>query len=223
MRLNLRAFLATLLIITFSGAFGQKVDPSSALSPTAVTEYKEQAEEMVRFFGFILNSLGSNELSAKEKDVIIKESYLKVFASNKVQIEDDLDEHRTVPMNKDVQAYLKDVLFFFSTVQFEFDIQKTEFFSNTNGPDYIIVTLTRTIKGSTIDGIQVQNNQTRYIEINIDENRKELKIVSIYTAKLNEKEERRYWWSSLSPEWRNFLGAQIKFGDTLRLNDVVFL
>jgi len=219
MKIFLRIFVFMVGLICVQASFGQKPEIQPVVP---VEEYKEQAGEMVRFFAFMLNNLGSNDLTSKEKDVIIRESYLKIFASNHVQIEDDLDENRTVPLNKDVQAYLKDVLFFFRNVTFGFEIQKTEFYSNHAGPDYIIVTLTRTLTGETVDGQQLQNNLIRFVEINIDENKRELKIASIYTTKLDEKEERRYWWSSLSPEWRNYFGAEIRFGDTLQLSDIIF-
>ena len=71
-----------------------------------------KVEDQVRFLEFLLNTLGDAQSSARDKDVIIRESYLKIFRDGKVQIEDDLLADRKVVTNKDVQAYLKDIEFF---------------------------------------------------------------------------------------------------------------
>jgi len=52
----------------------------------------------------------------------------------------------------------------------------------------------------------------RYLEINYDEKNQQLKIVSIYTTKLNEKDDLRNWWNGLSQGWQQKLGKDIQVG-----------
>ena len=44
------------------------------------------------------------------------------------------------------------------------------------------VSLSRNLQGITIDGDTVNNNQPRYIEVNLDQENRDLKIASIYTT-----------------------------------------
>ena len=74
---------------------------------------EEKVKDVVAFFELLLNTLGSNSTSARDKEIVITESYAKIFRDDKVQVEDDLDENRSVITNKDIVAYLKDVDFFF--------------------------------------------------------------------------------------------------------------
>ena len=85
-----------------------------------IENYREQIRRLMGFLEFSLNTLGSSETSTREKEIIINESYLKAFLNDKVQIEDDLDENREILTYKDVQAYLKDVDFFFKEATFQF-------------------------------------------------------------------------------------------------------
>jgi hypothetical protein len=101
-------------------SFGQPQDSAQ------MAQYEEEVRQMVAFLQYSMNVLGDPTYSAKEKDVVINESYGKVFAGSHVQIEDDLDENREVVTNKDVQAYLKDVDFFFRQVVFTFTITDFE-------------------------------------------------------------------------------------------------
>jgi len=59
-----------------------------------------------------LTFLGDPTSIAKEKEIVINESYLKIFL-NKSAVWRILDENREVPLYKDVQAYLKDIGFFY--------------------------------------------------------------------------------------------------------------
>src|SRR5512133_597752 len=95
-----------------------------------VENYREQIRRLMGFLEFSLNTLGSSESSTKEKEIIITESYLKAFLNEKVQIEDDLDENREILTYKDVQAYLKDVDFFFKEATFSFDVQDIQSLKN---------------------------------------------------------------------------------------------
>ena len=207
-------FLACCPFMELKAAY---IQPQDTITKDAIKQYKEDAKGLVDFFESVLNTLGSRETTAKEKDIIVSESYSKMFMNDKVQIEDDLDENRNMPINKDVQAYLKDVDFFFTGVKFEFSIQDITYAVNEKNEMYFKVTMNRHLVGKTIKGDSVNTNRTRYMEININENTRDLKIVSIYTNKINEKEEWRTWWNNLPLEWRLVLGANVKLTDSLKI------
>lgn len=199
--------------------------PSSAqdkLTSEEIDSYRGDAEKLVSFLEFTFNTLGDPSVSVKEKDVIINQSYSKFFENEKVQIEDDLDENRALPINKDVQGYLQDIDFFFKQVQFKFTIQDVEQEVNENNQVFFKITINRNLNGVTIDGQQVNTNRLRYIEINLNDTEKDIKIASIYTTKLNEKEELRKWWNDLPLTWKEILGSNIALGDTLRMKNVLY-
>ena len=201
--------------MAFSQA-GQKpvVDTSS------IQNYREQIKRLMGFLEFSLNTLGDPETSTKEKEIIINESYSKAFLSDKVQIEDDLDENREILTYKDVQAYLKDVDFFFKKVEFNYQVQDIQSLTNDEGMTYFKVTANRNLKGETVEGEQVNNNKIRYVEINLDDEEQVLKIASIYTTKLNEAAELMSWWNGMPPEWKSILGSQYVLMDTIKLSQV---
>ncbi|GAB4345760.1 MAG: hypothetical protein OHK0038_25950 [Flammeovirgaceae bacterium] len=191
-------------------SFAQKNTPNNkgsiTLSPEQqkIENYKQQALKLVDFFHFAINTMGDEEASQKEKDVIINETFLKYFRDNKVQIEDDLVAVRQTVTNKDVQAYLKDVDFFFKNVTFEFNEQKAEYLMNEAGKPYLMVSFKRILNGITIDDENLNNSLDRFVEINIDEDTDELKIVSIYTTRLSEEEDMMNWWNSLPTALRSY-------------------
>lgn len=185
-----------------------------------IAAYKSEARQMVSFLQFSMNVLGDNTNSAKEKDIIINESYAKIFKDDKVQIEDDLDEHRDVVTNKDVQAYLKDVDFFFKQVKFEFTILDIADDVNQEGQLFFTIKMMRNLKGITVDNDSIDSDQERYIEVNVDEENKDIKIASIYTTKLSRNEELTYWWSGLDREWQSLLGADIEVKEGLMLSEI---
>src|SRR5262245_48097220 len=98
----------------------QKTTPKKVVVAPNPTEDEKKVRDLVAFFQFMLNTLGGKQTSTRDKDVMITESYAKIFRDDKVQIEDDLDTDRKVITNKDVVAYLKDVDYFFNDVKFEF-------------------------------------------------------------------------------------------------------
>ena len=198
----------------------QETDTSSSLTDEDKA-YTEQAEQLIKFLEYTFNTLGDPEVPARDKDIIINQSYLKFFRDGNVQIEDDLDENRYVVTNKDVQAYLKDINFFFKTVAFQFDIEEVSQEINEKRQAYFKVTLNRNLKGITIDGDSVNNNQNRYIEINLDERNQDMKIASIYTTRLNEDEEIANWWLNLSPAWQSFFLENMIQEDSLNISNVV--
>lgn len=214
-----------------SPAFGQKKstdktakaseEQTAASIPEEEMElYRQQAGQIVKFLESTLNFLADKQNTVKEKETIINESYLKFFWDSEVQIEDDLDTKRLVPLYKDVQAYLTDVDFFFKGAKFAYQVQDVSVMSNHAGQTFFKVTANRSLKGLTLDGDSVNTNLVRYVEINYDDNKKQIKIVSIYTTKLNEKEDLRNWWNTLSLEWQQVFGKDMKVDDGLMLSQV---
>lgn len=215
--------LLTLVVSTTLFLFsGLSVPAQEKMTSEEIDSYRSDAEKLVSFLEFTFNTLGDPSVSVKEKDVIINQSYSKFFENEKVQIEDDLDENRSIPINKDVQGYLQDIDFFFKQVQFKFTIQDVEQEINDNNQVFFKITINRNLYGVTIDGKQVNTNRLRYIEINLNDTEKDLKIASIYTTKLNEKLELRKWWNDLPPAWKEILGENISLGDSIRMKNVMF-
>lgn len=220
MRKQFKLFI-TLLFATIwmSDIYAQ--DTISQIPNEEPIDYAQQTREMVSYLEGTLNFLGDPSATVQEKEIIINESYIKIFKDDKVQIEDDLDENRKTSINKDVQAYLKDIDFFFTEARFTFDIQKVEQLVNSNNEIYFKVSLMRKLEAKTIANETVSNTRQRFIEINLDPFQKELKIVSYYTTKINEREELAYWWGSMADEWKDFFGANIMVYDTLPITKVV--
>lgn len=182
--------------------------------------YRNEAKQLISFLEFAVNTIGDEDISAKEKDVIINESYLKIFRDPEIQIEDDLDPSREVVTNKDVQAYLKDVDFFFRNVKFKFVIDQITDGVNHEGQLFFIVKMNRTMDGIGIEGDTVHSVLPRFVEINIDREEKDLKIASIYTTKLSRKEELKAWWTGLPAPWKLLFGAEVPISDEYYLYDV---
>ncbi len=178
------------------------------LTPEAIAEYQEQSKELVSFLEYMMNFLGDPKATTQQKETIITQSYLKAFRDEDVQIEDDLAEDRSVVTNKNVQAYLKDIDFFFHEVTFDLSVDDVSYYVN-NGKKFFRVALSRNLQGTTVDGDTVNANQIRYVEINLNEAEKDLKIASIYTTKLSEREELANWWSEVSQPWQEFFKAQV--------------
>jgi Leucine-rich repeat (LRR) protein len=209
------------LLIPGISLHAQKVQEATP-DTSGMQNYKEQIKRLMGFLEFSLNTLGDPETTTKEKEIIINESYSKAFLTDKVQIEDDLDENREILTYKDVQAYLKDVDFFFEKAEFNYEIQDIQSLTNTEGMRYFKVTANRNLKGETVEKEQVSNNKTRYIEINLDDEEQVLKIASIYTTKLNESEELMAWWNGMPQTWKDVLGKEYVLMDTIRLSQVDF-
>ncbi len=191
------------------------------LSTQDVEEYKKEARQMVSFLEYMMNVLGSPKATAQEKETVITQSYKKAFKDDKVQIEDDLDEDRRVVTNKNIQAYLKDINFFFKQAKFELNVNDVSHYVTSDGRIFFRVTVNRNLQGVTLEGDTVNANQLRYVEINLNETEKALKIASIYTTKLSEKEELANWWTEVPEGWRQFfleqIGAQQADSATFRM------
>jgi len=193
---------------------------SVSLSADEIESYQEQSKMMISYLEGTLNFLGDPEEVIAEKEIIINQSYLKVFLDSEVQIEDDLDENRDVPLRKDVQAYLKDVMFFYKQVKFELEVSSIDQIVNDKGDIVFKLSVNRKLIGITVNNDTVENNLLRFIEINLDPFKKDLRIASMYTTKPNVKEEMRYWWNTLPLPWKDFMGVKMLVFDTLPMNNV---
>src|SRR5690606_21229891 len=87
-------------------------------SPT-IHAYKTQIEQMVSYLQYCLNYIGSDSTWVVDKEEIINHSIFKVVKDSSIMVEDDLDPNRLLPVHKTIQAYLKDVDFFFKHVTFQ--------------------------------------------------------------------------------------------------------
>ena len=193
------------------------------LTPEELEEYQLRVKQLVSFLEFSLNTLGDPSTLRNEKDVIINESFLKAFRDGKVQIEDDLVAFRETPTNKDVQAYFKDVDFFFKGVKFTFDVQAIDSYLNEEGKTYFRVTMNRHLAGLNYTGDSLNTDITRYMEVNLDLAQKDLKIVSLYTTRLSQREDLTNWWNGLDDKWKKILGANVPLNDSLQLNQIDFI
>lgn len=193
-----------------------KAEPAPTLSGA---DAEAKVRSIISFLEYLLNTLGDANTPASEKDVIVSESYAKVFRDSKVQVEDDLDESRNVITNKDVPAYLKDVDFFFQDAKFEFVVESLQKEERGGDNAYYKVALTRHLSGTTTDGKKVNNAQSRFIEINYDAQKGDLKVASIYTNLYDERIALRSWWDHLSFEWKGIFKkkAGLQAGDSLDL------
>lgn len=174
------------------------------LDAQEVEAFQKQAEQLVKFMEFSFNTLGSSKAEYRDKDIIINQSYLKYFRDAKVQIEDDLVGQRDVVTNKDVQAYLKDIDFFFKEATFKFTIEEITREVNDSGEPFFKIKTSRNLSGTTVDGKAVNENRARYIEVNLDQASRDLKIVSMYTTRSSEELEIIAWWNNLQPVWKDF-------------------
>ncbi len=210
-------FLISLLILFIT----INAQNSVQLSADEVDAYSKQSEQIIKYFEGTLNFLGDPNEVASEKDIIINESYLKIFVDDQMQIEDDLDENREIPISKDVQAYLKDVNFFYKEVSFTFVVNSIENFVNDNGQIYFKASVNRNLKGITITDDTIDNNQIRYFEINLNAIDKDLKIASIYTSLPNKKYEMAFWWNNMPDSWKDYFGQGILIYDTLPFSNII--
>ena len=208
------AFLSILLLGFAFGGQAQK------LSKDEIAKYENEIQMMVSYLEETMNFIGDSTTSNLEKEIVFTESYSKVFIDDKVQIEDDLDVNRSTPINKDVQAYLKDIDFFFKWANFKFDLQSVSNSTREDGTVFFKATMSRRLTAKTINDEQVEDVRNRFIEINLDRQNNSLKIASIYTTKINEKEALRNWWNSLSQNWKTRLGSDIKLYDSIPMETV---
>ena len=212
-----RFFLFSAAILLCINVSAQK---KGSMSDKNIQEYKEQINVMVKYLEDTFTFIGDPENTTQEKDIIFRESYLKIFKDEDVQIEDDLDQNRRTSINKDIQAYLKDIDFFFKDIKFSFKIEKIETKTNDSNNTYFLVTTMRTMNGHSISGAAVNDRRKRFMEINLDPFKKELKIASIYTTKPNVTEELRNWWNKMPLAWKQYFGENSFIFDTIELKNL---
>lgn len=79
----------------------------------------------------------------------------------------------------------------------------------------------RTLNGTTFNTEAVQNQLERFIEINLDAERGDLKIASIYNVESNNRLTLQQWWKDLSFEWKVIfqrrLQSEISSSDATKL------
>ena len=209
--------IAILFILLFGMAFGSQ---AQKLSKDEVAKYENEINSMIAYLEETMNFLGDSTTSALEKEIVFTESWSKIFIDDKVQIEDDLDVNRNTPINKDVQAYLKDIDFFFKWANFKLDLQSIANSTRDDGTVFFKATLTRHLTAKTITDEAIDNMKNRFVEINLDRQNNSLKIASIYTTKINEKEVLRNWWNGLSQSWKTRLGSDVILDDSTTLAEL---
>ena len=57
----------------------QTADLSAQQTKSEVKQHEQEVRDIVKFLEYILNTLGSSESSARDKDVLVTESYTKIF------------------------------------------------------------------------------------------------------------------------------------------------
>jgi Leucine-rich repeat (LRR) protein len=210
-----------LCILFGSLGAGLKAQQPLAEDTTSIAEYKAQVGQLVSFLQFTINTIGDPNTSAREKNIIINQSYRKIFRDEQVQVEDDLAGTRSTVTNKDIQAYLKDIDFFFRQVRFEFSLEEVTHAINDQSELYFRARLSRHLEGITVDGDTLSNSQPRFIELNVNPESRVLKIVSIYTNKISEKESLRAWWNELPYDWKQLFAAEVMVNDSLSMASIL--
>ena len=194
------------------------ISPCAIAQKKDLKKYEQRIRDRVAFFEYLLNTLGNKKTSDDEREIIVSESYSKIFLDAEVQVEDDLDERRDVVIYKEIQAYLKDVDFFFQEVKFEYNIEKITPY-DADGGTFFKVDLTRNLNGINIEGEPVNSVKDRFIEFNFGTD-KELKIASIYTTTPDEEGALMDWWNELTYEWQGIFKKQLNLMDSATLDDV---
>jgi len=218
--MQIKQIIGLSFLIIF-GNFSAFCQTETNLSAEEIEAYSQQSRQMVSYLEGTLNFLGNPDEVASEKDIIINESYAKMFVDEDVQIEDDLDENREIAISKDVQAYLKDIDFFYKKVSFKYEVNSVENFINEKGQVYFKIMVNRNLQGITINDDTINNNLLRYIEINLNAIDKDLKIASIYTTLPNKKYELAYWWNTMNDSWNDYFGQGILIYDTLPFTSII--
>lgn len=194
------------LIGTVTVGFSQNLGD---YTKTEIKELSQKVDDQVQFLEYFFNTVGSKDTPSRDKDVIIRESYKKIFRDEKVQVEDDLLLDRKVITNKDVTAYLKDIEFFFNDANFKFKVREVKPFLRDNDELSFLVSMDRTLTATGLNNEKITNTKERFVEVNVDKKSNELKIASIYTTKLSRDEELTEWWSTLSYTWESYFRLKI--------------
>ncbi len=203
-----------------NGKPAEVTSKAGMIAANKIDTFKLQVIPLVKFFESSLNFLADPRNAVNEKQTILSQSYLKWCWDDKVQIEDDLDENRMVPLYKDMPAYLSDVSFFFKSAKFSYSVQDISVEAGQDGLTYFRVTANRNLRGLTLNSDSVNSNKVRYIEMNFDSVKQQMKVVSVYTTKLNEQDDMRNWWNGLSHEWKVVLSADMKLEGSMPMSSI---
>ena len=216
-----KIIILVLCFITLTATAQKKKQNNSGLTKEELAVYETEINKMVNYLQETLNFIGDPEQTAQEKEIVFSQSYTKIFQDSKVQIEDDLDTKRNTNLTKDVQAYLKDIDFFFQYATFTFDVQSIASLNKEDGSPYFKVTMNRKLVGKTVTNDSINEVKKRFIEINLDKVKNDLKIASIYTTQVNERETLRYWWNAMPSPWKTYFGKELRINDTIPLQSII--
>lgn len=204
-----------ILLLSFLGMFSNLYSQDMAgYSKQEIKDLSSKVEDQIHFLEYFFNTVGSQETPARDKDVIIRESYQKIFRDGKVQVEDDLLLDRKVITNKDITAYLKDIEFFFKDASFKFKVREIKPFVRDNGELSFLVSMDRTLTAIGLNQEKITNTKPRFVEINVNKSSNEMKIASIYTTKLSRDKELQEWWGNLSYTWENYFRTKIGLAES---------
>ncbi|MEX0811878.1 MAG: leucine-rich repeat domain-containing protein [Chitinophagales bacterium] len=218
--LRKRIFITALCLLTLPPAFAQE-DASMQLDPRELDEYKENAGYFIGVLQQYFNIVGDSSAPFSEKKVIFTESWQKLFRDSKVQVEDDLDPGRSHIIYKDITAYLKDIDFFFQHAEFNFEVKEIMPLINDEGHLFLKVDLHQRLNAIDIDGDTIRKEGERFVEISVNRQEQDLKIVSIYSNKISEDVNLLKWWQNLSGNWQAFFAKKVLLSDSLYLFDVL--
>ncbi len=210
----IRTKLIAVLSLLFFFSLSLRAQSIKGYSKDQLEELSLKVEDQVRFLEYLLNTIGNAQTPARDKDVIIRESYLKIFRDAKVQVEDDLLQDRKVITNKDVTAYLKDIEFFYKNVEFKFKIREVKPGQKENGDVFFLASLDRTLTAHGLRGEKITDTKPRFVEVNLNDKSQELKIVSIYTTKVSRDEELKVWWFSLDSGWKSYFTRRFQINES---------
>ncbi len=213
-KINRISFTFLLLLLSYTG-FAQTI---KGYTKAEIDSYSAKVEDQVRFLEYLLNTIGSKETSARDKDVVIRESYLKIFRDGLVQVEDDLLLDRKVVTNKDVTSYLKDIEFFYRDINFKFKIRDVKPYQKDDGSVFFVASLDQTITAVGTKNEKISNTKPRFVEVNLQEKTGELKIASIYTTKVSRDEELLEWWKGINPQWKSYFKARFQLSEMDSIN-----
>lgn len=212
-----KTFFTVFFLFIFSILHSQSNE--KPLTGQDLENQKERVKQLVQFFEYTLNIVGNDTTPTSDKEAVLNTAFLKIFKDSKVQVEDDLDQRSTVT-NKNIKSYLQDVDYFFTNAKFNFAIQDISYNTTEKNRPYFKVTLSRHLEGSTLSGDNINNTKKRYIEVNYEPKKKDLKIVSVYSSQISESEELKSWWNQTPEEWKKFLLNKPELPDTISIDNL---
>jgi len=217
------SLLKLIFLILIAACMSNDIHAYRKMQDDSTAAQIARVKELITYLEYALNTIGDAYTPRREKDVIITTSYSKFFRDEDVQVEDDLDLDRSTVTNKDVQAYLKDVDFFFKNVSFKLDIEDVQPMINDSSQLFYLVKINRNLSGITVLADTINQTITRYVEVNYYEKTDDLKIVSFYTTKLSEKEDLMNWWEELSFEWKYIFQQRFNYYDSVGYEELKVL